>query len=801
MSPVPSSASPFHPASPVPPGGILGGQRECRNALRAQIDRTVDTRGSSISIVGPPKTGRTSLLNYTRFVAEQAKVLPVQLDFSRAVLDIECDVAAAIVSTVVIALEGAGALADHDDRRHAWIGQCARVAVPSAAADPLLLTPGQRALFTPDMLLRDLDVLCDHARSCGWTGIVLTIDNADECDIPVRNVVKAMSERIASANHCSVVIAGSEPMTTLVLDITPLDAKDILRMGEDASGVRQRPYAQNVLSAAEASAVASATAGLPGDVAFCLDRMWQEAPESDRRLRLTSALLRDLIKLGPDAESARVEFLNSIDSLSNDQFGNLHFFATFEGMSEGQLARLMVLMSGLETGVSDGAADAGRAISKMLESLSEDGLIQRHEDRFTALEGDVFAHEYLRCTVSERGLSARSFGGASFGQIAAFQISGGLAESMSPPARHIAASIWCLDESDTDTDLVGRVRAVDTTAVSDLLDLRLAALYSAFGLRDLGKPALLVAVEICGCIDDACSIPDERLQLLVLLQTESEIEEPEAFASAWFEERQRLLSQARLRVDQISAVSLSPESADSLRVALAPTSGLITMFGAFTSDQFDLAAAYTAQVVDLCGRLNNRQRRARGLAAVAEDLKSRLVFLKAIVGDRDGASALAEQLASDTTDWLGTYNRALLAAQRGEWIRAAEALSDLEHPLRPKDGVTEFYMLVHCPGMAEAPTRIASEYFASVPGDQIDEFVEAQRTSIEAMSGRHAKASYLSHLQGLQVPAARRIAAWTVATKFSDPSLAITLLGQLEDADPSNAATYLADMEELKAAR
>jgi hypothetical protein len=189
----------------------------------------------------------------------------------------------------------------------------------------------------------------------------------------------------------------------------------------------------------------------------------------------------------------------------------------------------------------------------------------------------------------------------------------------------------------------------------------------------------------------------------------------------------------------------------------------------------------------------------RPLRRSLDDLRSRLVFLWAIIGKHREAAELADQLREGDVreDWLAVYNRALLTGISGGWVRAAEELADLETPLRLAD-VQTIYLLLHCPGIAVAPARPASHYFARVPLEHVGEVVLAQRLSLEAMSRRHDSAGYLAHLHSLQVPAARRIAAWTLATKYQDVALARTLLQQLVEADAANQSVYRADIEELR---
>jgi hypothetical protein len=141
---------------------------------------------------------------------------------------------------------------------------------------------------------------------------------------------------------------------------------------------------------------------------------------------------------------------------------------------------------------------------------------------------------------------------------------------------------------------------------------------------------------------------------------------------------------------------------------------------------------------------------------------------------------------------------ALLAGYRREWVVAAEALADLGDDCSLPNASTVFLFL-YLPGLDVSSGRDPAEFFVHLDCDEAVEVVQAERVSLEAMSGRHPQASYLSHVQGLVSFAARRVAAWTIAARYEDPNLAVTLLEQLSRVDPSNRACYVADVQNIRA--
>ena len=79
---------------------------------------------------------------------------------------------------------------------------------------------------------------------------------------------------------------------------------------------------------------------------------------------------------------------------------------------------------------------------------------------------------------------------------------------------------------------------------------------------------------------------------------------------------------------------------------LAPSSVLATMFGAFFMDEFHEAVRYTEQMLALAERVQrHRGGRAHKLSSLAPDLRSRLVFLAAIIGEQGRAMELAEEVS------------------------------------------------------------------------------------------------------------------------------------------------------------
>lgn len=316
------TGSPFCPGSPVPPGGLVGGQRAARKAIATAVKDTRDSRADPVLIFGPPGSGRTSMLNFVTSSASEAGLLVVDLDLRSSVLDVEAEVAAAVVTSVVIALEAAGMLADHPQRRHAWIGQCARVQVSAGAADPLLLTPGSRSAFHGDALVRDLNVLADHARSSGGGGLVIRHDDLDELPLEAKGVLATLVAHASEAVGWSLEFAAltRAPMQAEVahsVELVPLTRVDLFQMAAAAAADSQYPGAPNVLSRQAAAAVVDATRGTPEDVAFCLDRMWRvSSVDAAPRLELSCEILRDLLAThGAPAESETLPLLDRIDRL------------------------------------------------------------------------------------------------------------------------------------------------------------------------------------------------------------------------------------------------------------------------------------------------------------------------------------------------------------------------------------------------------------------------------------------------------------------------------------------------------
>jgi hypothetical protein len=91
-------SSPFHPDRPVPAGGLVFGQDQCRETIARQLRDLAAGTATPVAIVGPPSSGRTTMMNFGRHLASGARVLTVDLDLSGAVVDLAADVARAVIT-------------------------------------------------------------------------------------------------------------------------------------------------------------------------------------------------------------------------------------------------------------------------------------------------------------------------------------------------------------------------------------------------------------------------------------------------------------------------------------------------------------------------------------------------------------------------------------------------------------------------------------------------------------------------------------------------------------------------------
>jgi hypothetical protein len=342
-------------------------------------------------------------------------MLVVAIDLNGGTFDLDADVATAIVTSVIIKIEASGMLADRRERRHAWLGQCARASVSAGDADPLLLTPGSRTAFLPQALVRDLNVLADHVVSLDGAGILLRHDDVDALDEESRSVLEALVSHARDGHNWSVVLAAAAISNVglegqLVAELSPLKPREIFGMASEAARDADLPLSASVISGDTARAAAEATQGAPAETAFCLDRMWHESATADpRRLRLSRSLLRDLLaSRASPASGDTARLLDRIDALELSDLFGLHFLAAYQAMSEDQVTRLMDLQSAWH-GVEDNDVPEQQrriklpSVERLVEQMTSRGFLERHEGRFTVL-GDPFARQYLRCAGSEHRL-------------------------------------------------------------------------------------------------------------------------------------------------------------------------------------------------------------------------------------------------------------------------------------------------------------------------------------------------------------------------------------------------------------
>ncbi len=364
----------------------------------------------------------------------------------------------------------------------------------------------------------------------------------------------------------------------------------------------------------------------------------------------------------------------------------------------------------------------------------------------------------------------------------------------------IAGTTEDLQNDAAKISLVDCLASLTDPGVEQLINLGLSSADSTFGFPELHHPCFLLAIRVRSYIDNGLCMADEELAMVTLVQCDHVSNDLDERAQSWLGDTTERLSEARLQVLQHSVLPLEGAKADELRAALAPSSVLATMFGAFLTQEFAEAVDYTERMLSLAEQLQRHQgNRTKRLLNIAPDLRSRLIFLNAIVGNLCRAEELADQVlsrAGDRLSWLDVYNSALLSGYREEWAIGAEVLADLQPKIGT--GVANIFLLLHLVGLPLDGSRPPAARFARLSADQLDDVLAAQRMSFEAMSGRHSRSDYLAHVHSLVVPAATRVGAWTLAKRYGDAGLAATLIGQLLESDPGNRETYEADIDFLR---
>lgn len=353
-------------------------------------------------------------------------------------------------------------------------------------------------------------------------------------------------------------------------------------------------------------------------------------------------------------------------------------------MGEDQLGRLLEVMA---LGESDDPPDTAvdrlelPPIEVLVQSMDSEGFLERHEGRFTVLRDDAIARQYLTCLITDRDLPNLGTGQLTYTAVATFHIMRALREELAPSSRMIAGTAEDLQSTTTEINLVDRLGALADPSVEQLLGLGLSSADSTFGFPALHRPCFLLAVRVRSYVDSGLCLADEELAMVTVVQCDAVADELDARAQSWLADNKDRLSAAHLQVLQHSLLAIAGERTDELRAALAPSSVLATLFGAFLNHEFREAVDYSERMLCLADRLQkSADSRARKLAVIAPDLWSRLIFLNAIIGNVRRAGELADQVLSRSGDrpyWLDVCNSAILSGYRAEWAIAAETLSRL----------------------------------------------------------------------------------------------------------------------------
>jgi tetratricopeptide (TPR) repeat protein len=812
---------------------LVGRERELA-VIRDAFESTLEDRGSHVTIEGPPRRGKTSLLNVAALEAEDLGLLPARLDISTLLFDSDLGFFRALIDAVVVALVSRCEITTPEDRYAACVGDIgggeksrsedSEAPVP-VIRGPLFSCSGMTTL-SPPLLRRDFDRAVEHATGLGFRGVAFLLDDAHYLFEQADHAVLELFDGLLRAGGTwSFVLAGNSPMRPLMREhsfnlyqrFMPLRLEPILDIFE----VRHL-----LLGPIDRSDVA---ASLDMDTAFDLmlisgigepywmtvgaHGMWDEG--EGEKLELTTSIIRTLTLVqkqaarDPDSHGDSLKRMKAIDEMSDELVQSASRLAPYHAMTVAEY----VLSTRLSDLASDKSIDedldsAIKATKKWMDELVSAGLLDRTDDRFN-VAGDIRVQTYLRYEAARRagGQPIRALGHSSYGTAAAPSWLERLAHDMTTVVDTglIATTLETGEVGDESVEEPLR----EIQAAGDERDPVRAAesgfLPSAFSMPPPGEVGLhtsglsYVGIVFSVGIDSEFTLVSQRVNCGWLRWNSSEISAQDCAlrVQEWLADHTTELAEYRLRVEKVVAGTMDQELAEQVVALMAPWTISGFVIDLFQAKRLLPAAEYLRRIVKALERgLEASSRHVDG--ADLADAYIRLGFISALLRRPEDAWAAlkrSEELQNEHGNAghalidrvLLEYNLAHVRALRGEFAAAADGAKRAAELASDETSGTTFLLLhLPVPPTWSEPDPIWNT--ATVPGKSVASTALAQARCYEALAGKYSKSEFDDVASTFTEPglAALRILGWTWLTRFNDPTKARSAFEQaasLNEAD------------------
>jgi len=804
--------NPFNFRTPVSSRKELIGRDGQLDLIKGAFGEAAEGRSSHVRIEGPPRRGKTSLLNVAAELAREAKLLPVPVDVSPALFDDDLRFFEAIFDSVVRALSPSCEFQGSVERL---------VAITSRSGDtsesgrpvvslPAFATPEMTHLSTP-LLATDFERAVVLAKSLGFQGIAFLLDRADHLDHASHVTLDALDTMLQHGASWTMAIAGEAGLGRLLL--------------EHSYSLHQRfaPVSLPPLSEAEAESLIVETGGLsrfqvatahdlhqisgPGEPYWLkvgAHALWDRSGEAD--FALTSSVVKDLIQArceaDPDDEKSReaASKVRAIDECSDVLVTSASRLASYEEMTvtECVLAQRSeeIAMGGSPQVDLEGAVGE---TEKTMDELVRRGLLEKIEDRFH-VAGDEAVHVYLRYEAARRrgGVQPRSsIGHSSYGTATAPSWLIRLARDLDVIrfgrqwllANHLKAVATTGADEGFGTPFKALQKAVDEGSPVGIAGAGLSPVALAFGGEDYraidDSTLVYVGIVFSVGIDAEFSFESERVACGWLRCGKGT---PDGIGVAtrvqeWLDEHEEQLAEYRLKPIEVTAGVVDKSIADETIALLAPFTPPGVVVNLYREAKFPVALDYLSKVTQAFENGRSTPGMPWPYKAAIVDVYGRMGFMAALLDDADNArEALArcaelhevQRALTGQEEALLCFNSAYVRALKAEYAAAGEATRKASQIARDASGAGVFLLLfLPTPKTWAAPGR--AWHAAPVQEEHLADVMEMQACGYEALAGRYDRDEFLTAVGDLpdKAAAAARICGWTLLTRFDDASGAV----------------------------
>ena len=778
--------------------------------MDSTLELAVEGLGVHLLIDGPPRRGKTSVLNVAERRALALGVLPVRVDLVPLLFDADTYLFSSLFEAVLIALQPFC-------RFEPTSSVLARRSKHSDESDaPTIDLPAfetmERRNISPPLLFNDLDHAVSLSREAGFKGIAFFIDNGHHLEHASHATLETLNLLLQADGSWTLLLGGDSGVYDTLADHSHVLASRFERITLQKLQFAQRAVRTLIANSGREEALSKvkittlfdlwqiARKGEPYWLKFAASMIW-DRPNGD--FVLEPETIRKVVQAQID-EGVEIEKLDEAlaqidrcEQMPDELVVSAGRLAPYEAMtvSEYVLARRAEQLAKGELVESDLAASIS-STDHTMEELVQTGLLEKREDRFR-VPGDIAFRVYLRYEAARRTDSpvASAFGHGSYGTASAPLWLERLANEMptvdgsrGPIATYLAAS-----DPESASELGKPFNALQEgvdeenpvkIAGADFIPLALVADVDQEERPDKAQLTYVGIVWSVGA-DPEFSLELKRVACGWLRWAEQGATDVSCASAVqrWLEEHDDELTEHRLRPLEVVAGTVGGTVAEQTVALLSPFTMQTVVLHLFGQEKQALALDYLTNIVAAFEKGKESKRAPWTYKVITLDTYVRLGFIAGLLKRVDVAlPALRRALELAAEDDFGREqepliysNLAFARSLKGEFAAAA----DLAH--RAVDIVEEVghgspvYLLLHLPTPPTWAPPSVSWSTGTVQDAQIASTIRMQARAYEALAGKYDRDEFARAVGTLSRAgtAAARICGWTLLTRFDDASAAV----------------------------